>query len=198
MQYTAGSFTRYFGYRGQLGMGGAIKQQPMTVAASQTIATGDILKLTGGGGVLTVEQFIAAPAASNYTVTANAAIIGVALEPIATNASGVSTNGSGKTAINVAIFDDNLQIALRLLGVTATGSTAVSTLGGASELQDLTLGTGYAVGRYTDADGASFYFVSAQATNGQLRYVEPIPAANAADDFGVPYLSCVQSFRALG
>lgn len=171
--------------RGQLGMGAAFNQKSYPVAASQTIRKGDLLAKTSGAN--TVEQAIAAPAAGNATVSGgNLPILGVALEDVTTNASGVETF-TGKSTVAVAILDANLELGLRFLGVTATGAVTVSSVASASELQDLALFGAYQFARYTPASGNPFYVLVAATTNGELIYVAPHLGCAADDDFGVAW-----------
>ncbi|MGV3613843.1 MAG: hypothetical protein ACO1SV_00790 [Fimbriimonas sp.] len=157
--------------RGRFGMGGSFNQKTYAVAASQTIRKGDLLKFSAGAGVPTVEQAIAAPAAGNSTNSGGtAAIVGVALDDIATNASSIEA-ATGKGKINVAIFDANLEIGLRLLS---------------GALSALTPGTTYKFARTTNAGGTdSFYCLS--AATGELVYVEPYVGSAQADTYGVAW-----------
>lgn len=164
--------------RGRFGMGGSFNQKQFNVAASQTIKAGDILKFTGGAGVITVEQSITAPSALSATLSGgNAVTLGIALNSVTSNSSGVDTSSNLQAVVNVAILDASLEIGLRIYNATAANA----------ELQDLTLGTTYQYARYTDANSDSFYCLSTTTTNGELVYVEPYEGSAAGDDYGVAW-----------
>jgi hypothetical protein len=171
--------------RGRFGLGGSFTQRAYPVAANTTIQKGDLLKLVAsGGGDLKVTQALAAASSGAVTISGgNQALIGVALEAITTNASSIET-ATGKTQINVAILDPNLEIGVRFIGATVSVPTVVGT---ASELQDLTLGQTYRLARYTSTQGDSFYVLCAETSNGELVYVEPYTGSAAADSFGVAW-----------
>lgn len=164
--------------RGQLTM--AVNQRSYaSVAASQTIYDGDILVVTGGAGVLTVQQSIAAPSAGSATLSGGSLVpYAVALENITTNASGVEAI-TGKTQISIAVFDPNLMIALRIYNATAANA----------ELQDLVLNGIYQFARYTPTTGNPFYCLSTTTTTGELTYREPYAGSAQTDDFGVAWCS---------
>jgi len=162
--------------RGRFGMGGSFNQKQYTVAASQTIYAGDVLALTvGSAGVLTVQQSIAAPSAGSVTLSGgNLPILGVALNPVTANASGVDTSTGQTAVVNVALFDASLELLLRIYNATAS----------ASQQQDLTLGVPYQFGRYTPSSGNPFYVLSTTTTNGELVYVENYLESSVTDTYG--------------
>jgi hypothetical protein len=131
------------------------------VAASQSIAINDIVAISSGK----LSQAIAAPAAGQTTLSGgNLPIVGVALAPIVTDATGTETaGGQSRTTTPVAIFDDRLNVLLR--GATTNGASQT--------LANYTLGTAYQIGRFTNAAGtASWYFLSPTTTNGEIKFVE--------------------------
>jgi hypothetical protein len=134
----------------------------LPVAASQTILVNDLLSLSSG----LVQQAIAAPSAGTSSLSGgNLPIVGVAMAPITTNASGqeVSAIGSTRTTTTVAIFDDRLNVLLR----------CATTNGASRTLSNYTQGTAYQFGRYTNAAGTlSWYFLSNTTTNGEMIFVE--------------------------
>lgn len=146
----------------------------LPVAASQTIKYGDILSLSSGKA----QQAIAAPAAGSATLSGgNLPICGVAMASITTDASGNETaGGQTRTTVPVAIFDDRLNVLLRFAAIASNGAVGSLAFGGtiglASEVQDTTLGTSYQFGRYTNASGASWYFLSSVTTNGEFKLLE--------------------------
>jgi hypothetical protein len=175
MYVAKNTLSRVYFVRGRGGMSISVPQKLVPVAASQTIKKGDLLVLTGGAGVLTCQQAIAAPSASTLSSLSSGtdAVLGIAQENITTNASLVEV-ATGKTAINVTILDPTVEIGLRIYNATAS----------ASELADLTMGQTYKFARWTTADGDSFYVLTT-TTSGEFVYVEPYPGSEASDDYGV-------------
>jgi uncharacterized protein with beta-barrel porin domain len=159
--------------RGRLGMGGSFNQKTYAVAASQAIKKGDLLMKSSGGN--TVEQAISAPSTSNSTASGGSkALIGVALEDITTNASGVEA-ATGKTQISVAVLDANLEIGLRVLS---------------GNLSSLSLGTTYQFARTTPTAGNTFYCLSTSPT-GELIYLGPYAGSGTGDTYGVAWCRVV-------
>jgi len=150
---------------------------PYTVAASQTIRKGDIVAKTSGAN--TIEQSIALPG-SNNSVTAsggNLPVLGIAMEDITTDAAGVEAI-TGKTSIRVAVFDDQLQVGLRIYNATADDA----------ELRDLALFGQYQFARFRGASATEwFYVLTTTTSNGELVYVEPYNGSALDDDYGVAW-----------
>lgn len=158
---------------------GTVAQMP--VAASMTIKRGDFLKMSSSA----VAQAITAPSATATLTTdgGTVAIVGVALGDITTGASVTDAD-----RVQVAIADDEFQIALRLYSATAANA----------EVQDAVLGGAsvYELERYAPAvsTAAPFYVVDiASATTtqtaGQLIYKERCAeTADVADDYGLVWV----------
>lgn len=155
------------------GGNGCFDQKPLTVAASQTINMYDIVTLSSGN----VQQAIALPG-SNNTGTAsggNLGLLGVAMAPIVTTSAGVET-ATGRTQIPVAIFDDNIEIAMRIYNATASSA----------EPQDLTLGTKYQFQRWRGSSAAVWWYsFIVTTTNGEILYTEKFAGSAVDDDYGI-------------
>lgn len=133
----------------------------LPVAASQTILTNDVLALSSGK----VQQSIAAPGAGLTTLSGgNLPIVGVAMAPITTDASGNEVaGGATRTTTTVAIFDDGLNVLFR----------CATTNGASQTLANYTQGLKYQFGRYTNAGATlSWYFLSPTTTNGEMTFIE--------------------------
>lgn len=162
---------------------GVFNELPYTVAASQTIRKGDIVAKTSGAN--TIEQAIALPGSNNSVTLSggNLPILGVAMEDITTDAAGVEAV-TGKTSIRVAVFDDNLQVGLRLYNATAADA----------ELRDIALFGTFQFGRFRAASASEwFYVLSTTTTNGEMVYVEPYNGSALDDDYGVAWCRAVIS-----
>ena len=158
---------------------GKVQQTP--VAASQTIKRGDFLKLSSG----LAAQAITAPSATATLSTdgGTVTIFGVALNDITTTASVTDAD-----RLQVAIADDDLQVALRLYSSTASNA----------EVQDAVLGgaTVYELERYAPAVSTAvpFYVVDIASgtttqTAAQLIYAARCAeSADVADDFGLVWV----------
>lgn len=144
------------------------RQEMWTVATSQTIVYGDLLVLSSGKA----SQALAAAGADALTTSGgNTLVLGMALSPITTDSSGNDTTtapGVTVTQIPVLILDNNVDYCLRCYNATAS----------ASQLQDLTRGTKYLLGRYTNAAAtASWYVFTTGTSNGEFTYIEPFGTA---------------------
>lgn len=160
-----------------------INQKEYTVAASQDIKMWDILALSSS----VAQQSIALPG-SNNTGTAsggNLTELGVALAPIVTASSGVEAI-TGRTTIPVAIWDDNLELCLRIYNATAS----------AAEPQDLTLGTAYQFQRWRNASASEWWYsLITTTTNGELVYVERAGISGNDDDYGMVWTRSIPAIR---
>lgn len=147
-----------------------LMQKEVTIAASQNIKMYDILAKTSGAN--TYEQSCALDG-SNSTGTAsggNLPIFGVAAAPIVTGSGGTETT-TGRSTIPVWVFDDNLELCMRIYNSTATSA----------EPRDLVLGTAYQFQRWRGASADEWWYsLITTTTNGELHYVER--AAGSADD----------------
>lgn len=158
----------------------------VTIAASMTIKPGDVINKTSGAD--TYEQYIVLPTAGTTTLDGGTgAPAGIALEAITTNASGIDTTQGNKTQIEIAIWDQLIEVQLPIIAQgTATANTAItlSSVAAASEPRDILTDTLYRIGRYQNAAGASTYFVSSNTTNGCITKVGVLGGdANVAVDF---------------
>lgn len=168
-RYIVDQLTPYMGWRGV--QGDEYKEFSYSVTASQTIKRGDILKKAGAAN--TVEQAIAAPGAGSATLSGGStSIVGIAVMDYTADASGVDTE-TGATKIRVVPIQ-YVELLLRIYNATAADA----------EPQDLTLGTAYQYGRYTDADSVSFYVLSTTTTNGELVYTGTPDSVGAGDNYG--------------
>lgn len=168
-RYIVDQLTPYVGWRGV--QGNEYKEMSYNVTASQTIRRGDILIKAAAAN--TVEQAIAAPAAGNVTLSGgNVSIVGVAVMDFTADANGVDQE-TGATQIRVMPIQYG-ELLLRIYNATASSA----------EPQDLTLGTAYQFGRYTDADSVSWYVLSTTTTNGELVYTGFDPYVAAGDNYG--------------
>jgi hypothetical protein len=148
-----GSFTSFYALRPSQGAA-VFNQIDITVGNSKYFLPGDLVSIDATTGL--IAQLIAAPAVPSTAgqVTTSSAfsttgkIFGVALDSISTNASGIdSSSGFNRTTLPVAIFDGNLEMALRFIAATSA-ATPVST------------GTSYAanfVGMHSQVVRVSFY-----------------------------------------
>jgi len=158
----------------------------LTIAASQTIKPGDILGKTSGAD--TFEQFIALPTAGTTTLDGGTAKpVGVALGAITTNSSGIDVNQGNATTVEVAIWDQTIEVQLPIIAQgTATANTAItlSSVAANSEPQDLAYVTLWRIGRYNTTSDGSSYFISSNSTNGCIAKVGVLGGdANIAVDF---------------
>lgn len=165
------------------------KVNSVPVAASQTIKRGDFLKLSSGAAA----QAITAPAATATLSTdgGSVVILGVALSDITTGASVTDAD-----RVQVAIADDDLQVALRLYSSTATNA----------EVQDAVLGgaTVYELERYAPAvsTAVNWYVVDIASgtttqTAAQLIYAARNPESGVDDDYGIVWVKVNYLKRAM-
>lgn len=153
--------------------GGIVNQRAFTVAASTSIRPGDLVSLTTGE----VVQMIALPGTDNTlsAVAGTDTVLGVALDSIDTNASGIDPERGDKTQIQVAIATDDLVVSLRIYDATA----------GDSEFQDLTVGSAYVIQRWRgDSADNSFYVLTDVTTNGNYRLMGLHEGQTDSDDYG--------------
>jgi hypothetical protein len=159
---------------------GCFNTKVLTVAASQTIKMYDIVSLSSSN----VQQAISLPGADTTGTASggNLAELGIALAPITTASSGVET-ATGRTQIPVAIWDDNLEVAMRIYNATAANA----------ELQDLTLGTSYQFQRWRQTSTNWWYSLIVTTTNGELRFSDYYAGSNVADDYGIAWVRAILS-----
>lgn len=172
--YQPNTLSKCVRYRGR----GGFRPTPRlyTVSTSTTIRPGDIVQITTGSVVI---QSIAIPSTDSTAVNSggNLPILGIATDGIVTDAAGVES-GTGRTKIPVVVFDDNVEIGLRVYAATAADS----------ELNDVTVGTTYQFCNYR-ATGATNYWYMAitTTTNGELVLTEKPSWVAGGDDYGFAY-----------
>lgn len=144
-----------------------------TVAASQSINFLDIVAKTSGAN--TIEQSIALPG-SNSTGTAsggNLPVLGIAMEPIVTAASGAEAN-TGRTQINVLTFGGLAEAMLRLYNATP----------GDSQFQDIAQFTPLQFQRWRGASASIWWYsLITTTTNGEIVPLELYVGASITDNY---------------
>jgi hypothetical protein len=138
------------------GVGGTVVAQAShRVAANQDIREGDVLVRSAGGD--TVEQALTLPVAGATTPQLGAlVIVGVALQNIKTNASGVDIEQANANSIQVARWSPNNEFAFPLIAATA----------GAAEPRDVSAGAAYEICRVnTTLYGSGYGWNLAGTTN---------------------------------
>ena len=155
--------------------------QDYPVAASNTIKLGDIVAISSG----TVAQAIAIPGSNNTETSAGSVVVlGVAMADITTGAS-VDEQAD---RIPVAIFDDTLEVALKIHASTAA----------ASEPQDLVLFTAYQLGRWRGASAdVWWYFVDVGTTNAEMRYMGRANFDGIDEDYALGWFKPIATYRAI-
>jgi len=172
-------------------------QETYTVAASTTIYAGDIVALNSSGQLV---QALALPGSNNSVTASGGTVVtlGVALQSITTNASGIDTTGPFNiSTIPVAIWDANTQYLFRTYDATAANTT----------LANLKQGKQYQFGRYRGASATSWWYVMILTqTNGEFFYVEPfgnseaVPGANdqlTTDQYAAVWTQATAAYRAV-
>ncbi len=156
-----------------------LTQREVTIAASQSIKKGDILAKTSGAN--TYEQAIALPGTDNTASSGsggNLPIFGIAAAPIVTG-SGGSEDTTGRTTIPVWVFDDNLEVAMRIYNATASSA----------EPRDLALGTTYQFIRWRGASASQWWYaLIVTTTNGEFVFMERHGGSADDDDYGVVWV----------
>lgn len=159
------------------GSSGSFNQKDYTVAASTTINYLDIVSLSADG---TVIQALTLAASNNTAVTSggNLPMLGVAMAPIVTASSGAEAT-TGRTTIPVAVFDANLEVALRIYSATTT----------ATQQPDVVLGTAYQLQRWRGASADEWWYsLITTTTNGELKVTERSPESSVTDNYGIVWL----------
>lgn len=140
------------------------RQESWTVGTSQTIQYGDLLILSSGLAV----QALATPGSDNTLTTSggNIQVLGMAISNITTDSNGndlTTAPGYTLTQVQVVILDNNVDFLLRCYNATAS----------ATQLQDLTRGTGYLLGRWRVTSTNVFYVFLTTTSGGEFLYMEP-------------------------
>lgn len=156
-------------------------QQDYPVAASQTIKLGDIVAISSG----TVAQAIALPGSnSTETSAGSVTLLGVAMADITTT----GTVDEQADRIPVAIFDDTLEVALKIRTTVASDS----------EPQDLVFGTAYQLGRWRGASAnVWWYFCDVGTTNAEMRYMGRANYDGNDEDYGQGWFKPIATYRAI-
>lgn len=168
-------------------IGFRFRQLDVPIAASQTIYTYDILAKTSGAN--TFEQSIALPG-TNSTGTASGGslpIYAVALAPITTGSGGTETT-TGRSTIPVAVFDDNLELEMRIYNATAANA----------EPRDISLtgATKYQFQRWRGTSATEWWYsLIVTTTNGEFTYVERGGDSADDDDYGLVWVKAIASVR---
>lgn len=163
--WTLGSITKVFEIRGDY------RQVKCALATNAVVKRGDLLVMTSGA----VDQAISLPG-TNDTASSAASTVpyGVALED--------KDQTAGDTHVQVAVFRAGQpQLAMRIYNGTA----------GDAEAQDLTLLTSYQYHRYRGASATQWWYMLATTTSSTppFEFVEAHPGNNAGDDYGVVWVS---------
>jgi hypothetical protein len=178
---TPNVFDKFWAVRAAQGSGGAFNQKDLPVAASTTINAGDLVKFSSGQLV----QAIALPGSDNSATASggNLGVVGVAMASIVTGAGG-SESITGRSSIPVAIFDSNLELAMRIYNATAADA----------EPRDLTLGTKYQFQRWRGSSASVWWYsLIVTTTNGELLYVDRYAGSAADDDYGIVWVRAALS-----
>lgn len=153
------------------GQTGSWRQENVPLAASQTIRQGDIVRLDSGAAT----QALALPETDNTATesTGNLNVYGIALAPATTGA-----DPNGRT-LPVAVFDDNLECALRLYDADPDDAKPT----------DLVRGTAFRLARYrADASGGWFYTLTRNTTNGEAIYTAAFPDSDPDQPYGLVWV----------
>jgi hypothetical protein len=160
-------------YRGR----GGFRPTPRdyTVSTSTTIQSGDIVQITTGSVVIPALSVATDSTAVNSG--GNLPILGIATDGITTDAAGVES-GTGRTTIPVVIFDDNVEIGLRVYAASAADA----------ELNDLTVGTTYQFCVYRATGALNRWFMAiTTTTNGELVLTDKPSWVAGGDDYGFAF-----------
>jgi hypothetical protein len=186
------TFTKVLRVRPRSGF--RIMQKEITVAASQDIKKHDIVVKTPTDKAYTVQQAISPVPVTNNTGTAsggNVRAYGIALAPITTNAAGVEAI-TGRTTIPIAVFDDNLEVCMRIYNATAD----------LAEAQDLNLGDKtttpvyYQFQRWRGTSAQDWWYsLLVTETNGEFRFVERAGSSAPEDDYGLVWVTYNPALR---
>ena len=163
------------------GCGGSFNQKEYTVAASTSIKRGDILSFSSSQLV----QSIALPGSNNTassTSGGSLGLVGVAMADIVTGSDGLEAV-TGRSTIPVAIFDGNLELAMRIYNATASSA----------EPQDISFGTTYEFVRYRGGSATDWWYMLSTTTTGEFMPVERYAGSLAGDDYGLMWVRAALS-----
>ena len=168
------SATKLVRIRAAQGASGAVNQIDIPVAASQTIKTGDLVKLSSNKAT----QALALPGSNNSVTnsTGNIGTIGIAMADITSDSNGLET-ATGRTTVPVAIWDANLEVTLRIVNDSSGTLTSTNTTQG-----DINFGTKYNFARVRGGDATTWFYAvtAASPTNGELLKVENSPETTSS------------------
>lgn len=171
--------TKLVRIRSAQGASGAINQIDIPVAASQTIKTGDFVKLASNKAT----QALALPGSNNSVTnsTGNIGTIGIAMADITSDSNGIEAI-SGRTTIPVAIWDGNLEATLRIVNDSSGTLASTTTTQG-----DVNFGTKYNFARVRGGDASTWFYAltAASPTNGELLKVENSPETTSTENYGL-------------
>ncbi len=160
--------------------GGTVDQLDFLVANSVTINKGDWLTLTAPNKVTQ-----AATKSGSITTAvltgASPKLIGVALGGITTNASGVATDGSGRTTIPVALFNEDTEVMLGIFNASAASTTqATIQANGSVVTYDLGIVTGGSISQWA----YNLVYAVAPSANAPVTITEFSPESASNEQYG--------------
>ena len=163
--------------------GGTVDQVDAPVAASVTIQKGDWLKLSGG----LVTPALTKSAGSFVITGAVPGLYAVALGSITTNASGVATDGSGRTTIPVGLLNDDTEIMVGIWNVAA----------GSALQSNVNVGTSYDFGVFMNAGSTAWGYMMGTTTgaNAPASLVEKSPESTSNEQYGFVWVKPIAAAR---
>ena len=162
--------------------GGTVDQIDAPVAASVTIQKGDWLKLASG----LVTPALTKVANTFVVASATPGFYGVALGSITTNASGVATDGSGRTTIPVGLLNDDTEVMVGLWN--ASGAAALT--------GNVNIGTNYDFGVFTNAAGTAWgYMAGTTVVTPSTSLIEKSPESTINEQYGFVWVKPIAAAR---
>lgn len=172
------------------GGAGSFRQEAFPVAAGTTIYRGDIVTLTSGAVTQALGLANVGDVNGNNAATASSGtttILGVAMASIKTDANGIEA-GTGRTTLEVAVLDDNLEIGLRIYNAVAADA----------DQAHVAVGTSYRFQRWRGANLSTWWYELTTTTPGELEVVARHPGTGADEDYGVVWVRCVDAAKLIG
>ena len=167
--------------------GGTIDQVDAPVAASQTINKGDWLKLSSNKAA----QALAKGGSPSLVLNgASPGLYGYALGSIVTDANGVVTDGTGRTTLPVALFNDDTEVMVGIYNASAANTTQAVATGSSAPIN-------YELGIVTNATGQWSYNLvyAATPTNPAISLVEKSPESSLSEQYGFVWVKPLASAR---
>ncbi len=163
--------------------GGTVDQVDAPVAANVTIQKGDWLKLASG----LVTPAITKVAGAFTLAGATPGLYAVALGSITTNASGVATDGSGRTTIPVGLLNDDTEAMVGIWNTTNTNATQAN----------VNVGTTYDFGVFMHATLPLWGYMVGTTTgaNAPASLVEKSPESGSNEQYGFVWVKPVAAAR---